>query len=159
MLARQHVGLASSRDAREIAELSRGIIEHGLRWTYDRATVLRAIADPCVNVAVVHEGDRVLAFGIMQYGDTGAHLALLGVRPERQGRGLGRHVLAWLERPARVAGIRRVRVEARADNPGAIRFYERLGYREQARLRGYYSGVLDAVRLEKPLGASAGRER
>lgn len=159
MLASQHVRLASRRDAREIGELSRDIIEHGLRWTYDRATVLRAIADPRVNVAVMHEGDRVLGFGIMQYGDTAAHLALLGVRPGRQGRGLGRHLLAWLEKPALVAGIQRVRVEARADNPRAIRFYERLGYREQARFQGYYSGVLDAVRLEKPLGASAGPGR
>ncbi|MDX1610147.1 MAG: GNAT family N-acetyltransferase [Halofilum sp. (in: g-proteobacteria)] len=153
MLANPPIRLAQKRDARPIAELSRDSIEHGLRWTYDRARILKAIANPSINVAVARERGRLLGFGIMEYGDEAAHLVLLGVRPDRQGRGLGRRLVGWLERCALVAGIRRVRVEARLDNPGAIAFYRRLGYREIRRFGGYYDGRLDAVQLEKPLGA------
>lgn len=152
MLANPPIRLARKKDARTIAELSRDFIEHGLRWTYDRARILKAIADPCMNVAVAHEGGRLLGFGIMEYGEEAAHLVLLGVRPGRQGRGLGRRLVTWLEKSALTAGIRRVRVECRLDNPGGIAFYEKLGYRERARFAGYYSGSVDAVQLEKRLG-------
>lgn len=154
MLAHLPVRLARRRDVRTIAELSRDVIEHGLRWTYDPATVRRAIANPAVNVAVADDGDRLLAFGIMQYGDTVAHLVLLGVRPGQQRRGLGSHLVAWLEKSALVAGIQCVRVEVRADNPGGRAFYEKLGYSRRRRFVGYYSGRLDALRLEKRLGVS-----
>lgn len=148
------VRLAHGRDARPIAELSRDFIEHGLHWRYDHAAVLTAIADPGVNVAVAGEGNAVVGFGIMEYRDTSAHLVLLGVRPQHQSRGLGRHLVEWLERPAVVAGIRRVRVEVRGDNPGGIAFYRRLGYLQGARVAGYYDGIVDALRLEKVLGVT-----
>ena len=50
-----------------------------------------------------------------------------------------------------MAGIECVRLEARADNPNAIAFYRRQGYREAGRIAGYYRGTVDAVRLEKRL--------
>jgi ribosomal protein S18 acetylase RimI-like enzyme len=42
----------------------------------------------------------------------------------------------------------------RAGNTQALRFYSMLGYRETSRTVGYYSGVEDAVRLERELGVT-----
>lgn len=152
MLAIPTVRLATPRDARVIAELSRDFIEYGLGWSYTPNRILRAIRSRTTNVAVVGEHTRLLAAGIMEYGETTAHLVLLGVQPAQRRRGLGRHVLLWLEECALTAGLERVGVEARADNPGAIDFYQRQGYEVRVRVPGYYRGVVDAVRFEKRLG-------
>jgi len=135
-----------------IAEMSRDYIEYGLGWSWTPARVLAAVNDQATNVAVLDQHAALAGFGIMHYGDETAHLALLAVRPNQQQRGLGALLMAWLEKPALVAGIERIRLEARADNPNAIGFYRKQGFRESGRIAGYYRGSIDAVRLEKRLG-------
>jgi ribosomal-protein-alanine N-acetyltransferase len=151
MIVIPEVRLALPGDAMGIAQLSRDSIEHGLPWRWTPTRVMRAIDSKVANVAVVRDQSCVLAFGIMEYGDETAHLALLGVRPEQRSRGLGRAVVLWLEACAVTAGIALIRLEARADNPKGIAFYEKLGYRVSGRVSGYYSGLIDAIRLEKRL--------
>jgi [ribosomal protein S18]-alanine N-acetyltransferase len=145
------VRLATAADAPVIAEMSRQYIEHGLGWSWTPDRVLRAIQDRATNVAVAHEATSVLGFGIMQYGERTAHLALLGVELDHRKRGLGMLLLSWLEQCAVVAGIERIRLEARSDNSEGLAFYHQHGYRQTAIIPGYYLGVLDAVRLEKKL--------
>ena len=87
----------------------------------------------------------------MEYGDTTAHLMLLGVQSTLRRRGLGTRLLDWLEAAARVAGIERIDVECRSDNPGAIAFYRHQGYRVQGVVPHYYQGRIDAVRMAKDL--------
>jgi len=156
MIVAPTIRLGTSRDVAPIAAMSRDFIEHGLGWSWTPARVEGAVRDRAVNVAVIGGPEAVMGFGIMQYGDDSAHLALLAVRPEEQHRGLGTLLLAWLEQPARVAGIARIRLEARADNPVAIGFYRKQGYCEIARVGGYYRGTVDAVRLEKRLALVIG---
>jgi [ribosomal protein S18]-alanine N-acetyltransferase len=145
------VRLATAADAAGIADLSRDAIEHGLGWSWTRGRVLRSIRDRATNVAVLHERDALLGFGIMQYGDEKAHLSLLAVQATRRRTGLGTLLLAWLEKSAVTAGIERIQLEARVDNPDAVRFYRSQGYRETGSIAGYYNGTLDAIRLEKSL--------
>lgn len=145
------IRLATPGDAHAIAALSRDAIEHGLPWRYTDGRVLAAIRSRTTNVAVVHARGCLHAAGIMAYGDTTAHLILLGVQRAQRRRGLGRHLLGWLEACAVTAGLRTIGVEVRADNPNALAFYLAQGYRLGARVPGYYDGVLDALRLAKPL--------
>jgi [ribosomal protein S18]-alanine N-acetyltransferase len=145
------IQLAETTDAERIAGMSRDYIECGLVWSWVPARVLRSIRDRCTNVAVVRGHRAPLGFGIMHYGDDCAHLALLAVHPGHRNHGLGSGILAWLEQPARVAGIVRIGVEARADNPLAIAFYRRNGFEPCGRVEGYYQGRIDAVRLQKRL--------
>lgn len=152
MLAIPSVRLATPGDARAIAELSRDFIEHGLGWGYTPNRILKAIRSRTTNVAVAGEHTHLFAAGIMEYAETTAHLVLLGVQPEWRRRGLGRLILLWLEECALTAGLERVDVETRADNPGAVDFYLAQGYEVCGRVPGYYRGVVDAVRLEKRLG-------
>jgi ribosomal protein S18 acetylase RimI-like enzyme len=150
-LAVPDIQLACGSDAECIATMSRDYIESGLVWSWVPARVLRSIRDMETNVAVLRISGTLIGFGIMQYGEETAHLALLAVHPAHRHGGLGSRLLAWLEKPARVAGIGRIDVEARADNPLAVAFYRRQGYAQCAVVGGYYQGRIDAVRLNKPL--------
>jgi [ribosomal protein S18]-alanine N-acetyltransferase len=151
VLSIPQIRLATSQDVAMIAEMSRDYIEYGLGWSWTPARVLAAVGDRSTNTAVLGEREDIAGFGIMHYGDDTAHLALLAVRPNQQQRGLGALLISWLEKPALVAGIERIRLEARADNPNAIGFYRKQGFRESGRIAGYYRGAVDAVRLEKRL--------
>lgn len=129
--------------------MSRDLIERGLAWGWRPARVLRAIANPDTNVAVIRAGGELDAFGIMDYLETDAYLALLAVRSTRQRQGLGRSLLQWLEASARTAGARRIRVEARRDNAAARNFYNELGYHEVGIRRDRYSDGVDGLVLER----------
>ena len=155
------IRLASKSDAATIALMSRQYIEQGLGWSWNVCRIEAAIRSDATNVAVVHERGEVIGFGIMQYGEQTAHLALLAVHPNYRRRGLAARLMAWLEKCADTAGIERIVCEARSDNPTAIAFYQKLGYVQLARVAGYYRGVLDALRMEKnlwTLGAAGRRE-
>jgi ribosomal protein S18 acetylase RimI-like enzyme len=156
VIARPNITLADASLSRGIAEMSREHIEYGLGWSWTQTRVLKAIHDASTNVAVVTEQDAVIAFGIMRYGEQRAHLVLLGVAPAHRKRGLGALLLSWLEKCALTAGLERVQLEARADNPQAIAFYLEQGYAQEGTVPGYYRGAVDAVRLEKRLWIPAG---
>lgn len=156
MILTPNITLAVIDDARPIAEMSRDFIEYGLGWSWTPARVLKAIQDRATNVAVIRERGSVLGFGIMRYGDQRAHLTLLAVQAADRKRGLGAVLLAWLEKSAVTAGIERVQLEARSDNPVAIAFYRDQGYELAGTVPGYYRGTVDAVRLEKGLRSAAG---
>jgi [ribosomal protein S18]-alanine N-acetyltransferase len=145
------IRLATLAEAAAIARMSRDCIEQGLGWSWTETRVERSIRDRSSNVIVARTGGSLLGFGIMRYGMQTAHLLLLAVQPGRRRRGLGTALLRWLEAPAQVAGIERIQVETRADSAGARPFYLQLGYREIARIPGYYQGMEDGLRLEKLL--------
>lgn len=145
------IRLASVADAQAIADMSKQYIEHGLGWSWTPTRIAAAIQDESTNVAVVHLSDGVVGFGIMHYGERTAHLALLAVHPMQRKRGLATRLVSWLEKCADTAGIERIRVEARSDNPAALAFYQKHGYTQTDRLANYYRGMLDAVRFEKTL--------
>ena len=147
------VQLATLADAEEIAAISRDQIEQGLGWSWTVGRVQHSIRDADTNVAVVRDGNSILAFGIMKYRDEVAHLLLFAVRTSRQRQGLGSLVLRWLETVAQSSGVTRIDVECRRDNAAGRNFYGEHGYHEHVISRGYYRGIEDAVRLEKWLVA------
>lgn len=151
MTAEHLIRLARYAEASDISKMSRDYVEHGLGWNWTATRVLRSMRDRSSNVAVIHAGGSLLGFGIMRYGDRTAHLLLLAVHSARRRRGFGAALLHWLEGPARVAGIEKIRLETRADNTAAQHFYRGQGYQEVARIPGYYQGLEDGVRLEKRL--------
>ena len=48
-----------------------------------------------------------------------------------------------------MAGIARIRLEARQENVAAIAFYRKHGYRVRGPVAGMYDGMENGVRLEK----------
>jgi [ribosomal protein S18]-alanine N-acetyltransferase len=155
MIADVPVRIATAADAAGIAAMSRDYIEYGLPWGWTEARVTRSIRDPDANVVVVTEPERIIGFGIMRYNKDDAHLLLMAVHHERRRAGIASALLLWLEAVARVAGAKRIRVEARQENVAARNFYSEHGYHERAIRQRMYSGVVHGVQLEKWLRAAA----
>ena len=146
-----HIRFAAPADALGIAEMSRDLIEHGLGWSWTHERVRRCLRHPDTNAIVAVEDGRRCGFALMKYGEEEAHLLLLAVLPAHARQGLGSALLGWLEASARVAGIARVTLEARAGNTAARAFYRRHGYAASQLLPGYYGGREASVRMVKAL--------
>jgi [ribosomal protein S18]-alanine N-acetyltransferase len=151
VITQHDIRLACRADALSIACLSRDTIETGLGWSWRAPRVLRSIADASTNVVICRDAQGLAGFGIMKYGDEEAHLLLLAVDAQRRRRGVGSALMAWLETTARTAGLGVIRLEARCSNAAAHAFYQKLGYRQVARVPGWYRGIEDGVRFAKDL--------
>jgi ribosomal-protein-alanine N-acetyltransferase len=145
--------LARPADAAAIANLSRDLIEQGLRWRWTPMRVAASIRAKNINVLVAWVDENLAGFAIMRYGEDDAHLDLLAVVPRYQRAGVGRQLLQWLEKCAIVAGIFNVELEVRANNEGAKLFYQRMGYLPLVRLPGYYQGIEAALRMRRDLSS------
>ena len=165
------LGAARRADLARIAALSGRSIESGLipAWTESRLDRMRRHPETMLLVARCRSGASVpgapkaataspaafAGFAIMVYGDTRAHLNLLGVEPQFQRLGIGRRMLRWLERSALEAGTFDITLEVRAANHAAQSFYLALGYEPVGRIERYYQGVEDAIRMRRDLRVPA----
>jgi ribosomal-protein-alanine N-acetyltransferase len=145
------IRLGSQRDAVQIAEMSRQLIEVGLGWTWTPPRILRSLQDRDTNVAVAHDHGRIIGFGITHYRLNEAHIALLAVERASRRRGVGTALIRWIEATALTAGIGVVYLEARQSNVGARAFYRQLGYREVRLEPGMYRGIEAGVSLARDL--------
>ncbi len=80
-----------------------------------------------------------------------ARLYSIAIHRAARGQGVGSALLYAVEQLALRRRCRALRLEVRADNAGAIRLYERLGYRRLAALAKYYEDGADGWRYEKVL--------
>jgi len=154
------LALARASDAREIAEMSRDLIEEGLTWSWTPARVQHFISGTESSVVVARrtrrdDSRRLAAFAIMHFGDETAHLNLLAVAARHRRQGLGRQLMEWLTVTALEAGIFRIDLELRAQNQAAREFYERMGFGALNVIPGYYQGREGALRMTRRLGRSA----
>ena len=143
--------LAKASDAREIAEMSRDLIEQGLTWSWTQTRVQHFISAPESSVVVARRERQVAAFAIMHFGDEVAHLNLLAVAPEHRRQGLGRQLIRWLTATAIEAGVFRINLELRTRNESARIFYECLGFDSMGTVQGYYQGREAALRMSRRL--------
>jgi ribosomal protein S18 acetylase RimI-like enzyme len=148
------LGLARRADAREIAEMSRDLIEYGLTWSWTPARVQHFISGPESSVVVARRDQQVAAFAIMHFGDEVAHLNLLAVAPEHRRQGLGRQLMSWLTTTAIEAGVFRINLELRTRNEPARIFYEGLGFDQLGIVQGYYQGREAALRMSRRLATN-----
>ncbi|MEQ1713923.1 MAG: GNAT family N-acetyltransferase [Hyphomicrobium sp.] len=95
--------------------------------------------------------DSVGVAGVRNEWLRGPYLQFLGVFPDFQRHGLGAAVLTWFEREARASRQRNLWVAASDFNASAIRFYERHGFVEVARLEGLVTDGHAEVLLRKQL--------
>ena len=89
-----------------------------------------------------------IGHGVLSIAADEAHVLNVGVDPDSQGRGHGRHLLRALLREARGRGACRVFLEVRPSNPNAIALYEDEGFNEIGRRPRYYpadKGREDAI--------------
>lgn len=104
---------------------------------------------------VLRREEDVLAFCVVMFAPDIAHLLVIGVKPEHQGQGLGRRLMAHIEREVRSRSLPAVLLEVRPSNSRAVAFYERLGFATVATRRNYYPAPHgareDAIVMQKAL--------
>ena len=129
--------------------MSQELVEAGLRPSWGSERIRAHIRHPESIVLGARRGGVITGFAIMRYADDTAHLNLLAVDPLHRRRGVGRHLVRWLEESALTAGTFTIGLELRAENQGARAFYAALGYRELVQIPGYYQGVEAAIRMQR----------
>ncbi|MDP9012856.1 MAG: GNAT family N-acetyltransferase [Pseudomonadota bacterium] len=149
------LALAHAGDAREIAEMSRDLIEQGLPWSWTPARVQHFICAAESSVVVARRArvgaPRIAGFAIMHFGEDVAHLNLLAVAPGYRRQGLGRQLMDWLTLTAIEAGVFSINLELRTQNDQARAFYETLGFVPRGVVQGYYQGREAALRMSRRL--------
>lgn len=122
----------------------------GEAWTASQCAGLLPLQGVWLTLA--REDGQLLGFALSRIVLDEAELLLLAVRRRRQGRGIGRALLADFAAQATGRGARRLHLEVRDGNP-AGRLYERAGYSLAGRRRDYYLGAdggrYDALTLTK----------
>lgn len=106
-------------------------------------------------VLVASVNGIIEGFAIMKFNDDDAHLLLLAVQPQSRQSGIGRALVDWLEKSCRTAGIQRIRLEVRASNDAARRFYEKQGFGLLSQVAAYYDQREAAVVMGKSLVADS----
>lgn len=101
---------------------------------------------------LIRDGDRIAGVVALKTGWMfGTYLNLLAVLPEQQGRGIGGHVLDWLEAFGRARHDRNQFVVTSAFNSGGLRFYERHGFVQIAEMPGLIADSESEILLRKRL--------
>ncbi|PSO78029.1 MAG: ribosomal-protein-alanine N-acetyltransferase [Cyanobacteria bacterium QS_4_48_99] len=67
-----------------------------------------------------------------------AHITILGVNPDYQGKGLGQLLLCAILQDAVRCQLERATLEVRVSNRTALYLYEKFGFKQAGRRRGYY---------------------
>ena len=111
------------------------------------------LGNPAALVLAAVDGTGLLGKAVVFFrkGSDIARLYSIAVDDAARGRGIASVLLHAIERGVRKRGCARLRLEVRQDNPGAIRLYEKLGYRRFAAIAGFYEDGADAWRYEKRL--------
>jgi ribosomal protein S18 acetylase RimI-like enzyme len=145
------------RDARpsDLADLGELEVEGFPTDRLSRRSMRRLLSAPSARLRVMATDGRVVGYHLTLFrqGSRVARLYSLVVAPDQRGKGAAEALLADAEGIAARWGARTLRLEVRHDNPRAIRFYARLGYRKIGMVPQYYADMGDALRYEKPLPA------
>jgi len=97
---------------------------------------------------VLHAEEKLIGYGVLQYGPEEAHLLNICVDVQYQRRGFALYFLRWLQERAYQQGALTMFLEVRPSNPRAIELYLQNGFNEISRRRDYYDapgGREDAV--------------
>lgn len=108
----------------------------------DEAVVTRDVNTQSMHV-LLDTGDRVVATVCLNHEQDTAYQTVhwlgqepvlvvhrLCVHPEHQGRGIGSHLMGYVEEYAALKKCCSIRLDAYTGNPSAINLYRRLGYRK-----------------------------
>jgi len=127
----------------------------GEAWTASQCAGLLPL--PGVWLSIARIGDEAVGFALARAIAGEAELLLLAVRPDAQGRGIGKSLLNHFFHGALTRGAEHLHLEVR-DGNDAIRLYTGFGFSIVGRRRNYYNGrdgqKYDALSLAKTADSS-----
>lgn len=121
---------------------------------WSRAALAQEIgrADSVVRVAAL--SGTVVGYAALRLAPGEAELLRLAVLPAARRRGTGRRLVDSVTARLDRYGVEHCFLEVREDNEGAMRFYERVGWRRAGRREAYYpdgrAALLYTLEVERP---------
>lgn len=143
--------LADINDVHECARMM-ATSEPWITLQRTAAALVPVISDPVKDVHLVRDSDGIAAFIILDLrGLTNGYVQTICVRADRRGGGLGAALLGWSEIHVQKQSPN-VFLCVSSFNPGAQKFYARLGYERVGVLRNYVVSGLDEILMRKTIG-------
>ena len=135
-LSELHLKPIAAEQLEQIVELDRLCL--GGLWTLEGYQ--RELASPNSTLIGLSAPlpDKLLAYGCFWAILEEAHITILAVHPDCQGRGLGQLLLGALLRDACQRQLERATLEVRASNQIALSLYQKFGFKIAGRRKGYY---------------------
>jgi ribosomal-protein-alanine N-acetyltransferase len=122
-------------DVDEVHALECSVFPH----PWSRANFVDSLASGYDAWVLREEGGGQLAgYFLLMYALDEAHLLDVAVAGARQGAGVGRLLLDRIAARARAMGMESILLEVRPSNERALQVYQRHGYAEIGRRKGYY---------------------
>jgi ribosomal-protein-alanine N-acetyltransferase len=126
------------------------------KFRFDRRTMREfAEARDAITLIAEDEGGGLGGFAIVHLQEVATgrcgYVVTLDVSPENRRCGVGDRIMSEMERRAGAAGAAWMGLHVFAKNDGAIRFYERRGYRRMGVKIDFYGRNLDAFVYRKDL--------
>lgn len=104
---------------------------------------------------VAQEDDAIVGYAILMMAPGESHVLNLCVKPDEQGKGIGRQLLRLMMQKSEQSGVDMILLEVRRSNQLAINLYQSEGFHELGVRKGYYpsdTGREDAIILARYLG-------
>jgi ribosomal-protein-alanine N-acetyltransferase len=121
-------------DVDEVHALECSVFPH----PWSRANFMDSLASG-YDAWVLRDGAGTLAgYFLLMYAVDEAHLLDVAVAAARHGSGVGRYLLDRIAARAREQRMESILLEVRPSNARALQVYERYGYTEIGRRKGYY---------------------
>lgn len=121
-------------DVDEVHALECSVFPH----PWSRANFMDSLASGYDAWVLREDGGALAGYFLLMYALDEAHLLDVAVEGSRHGSGLGRFLLDRIAARARSQGMESVLLEVRPSNERALRVYQRYGFAEIGRRKGYY---------------------
>jgi len=92
---------------------------------------------------------EIVGYAVASANATEGHVVSVAVDPRYRRRRIGTALLSAVTTRLAEEGIKQIRLEVRKGNPGAIAFYDHMGYRPFSEIRHYYADGEDALVLAR----------
>jgi ribosomal-protein-alanine N-acetyltransferase len=126
-------------------------------WSAGMFMIQLSLSEDTENLVILN-GDRIIGYVSSWYGYEEVHILSIAVASDQRGSAAAAMLLAAAEEMGMKNGSRKVVLEVRASNSRAIRFYEKHGFIQVGKRKGYYSDSgEDALIFDKDI--SSGIER
>ena len=144
-------------DAQRMANLHALAFPKGQAWSADAFSGL--LKQPSVQAEGLIEGSDLFAFILVQVAVAEAEILTIATAPTHRQRGMARYLLNGIQQRLMLAGLEKWLLDVAADNPGAIQFYEKLGFQVDGHRPNYYKRLegsrVDAILMSKSVAGQA----
>ncbi len=148
-----HIRPAAREDLDALFALDQTCFRPGI--AYSKTELRYFLFHPRSISVVAEDGGSIAGFAIVEFlleeGRRIGHVITIDVPAALRRTGVGRLLMDALLDSCRESEAAAVRLEVAVDNEAAIAFYQRLGFTQMGRMRGYYMGKLDALTMRLAL--------